>query len=316
MFDKNEVTISTLVSPRELKKCLDEVTTGKDEAKKVIALAISEHIKRTWFDLNIKKTNVLLLGATGCGKTHIVNATKLLLDNLEIPCIVMDAQKFSGKQLIQKSFELKTRIPFERGVVILENIDRIMLNAKTSKKSFYKNSIQNEIAQVIEGKEIKCGNVVINTKDILFIATGTFDNADVKINSKKNEKLSEVLDVEDLKEFGLNNFLMRKFQKVIAMPRLSKEDIVEILKEKDKNPVASYVKNLEVDGVEFEIEEDAMPLIAEKSIKNGIGVSGVYVTLTNLLTDYYFNVEDLETVKKCVITKETVKTGKVKIIRK
>lgn len=316
MFDKNEVTISTLVSPKELKKCLDEFTMGKEEAKKVIALAISEHIKRTWFELNIKKTNVLLLGATGCGKTHIVNATKLLLNNLQIPCAVMDAQKFSEKQLVEKFLESKATIPCERGVVILENIDRITLNAKTSKKSLFKNSVQNEIAQVIEGKEIKSGNFVLNTKDILFIATGTFDNVDIKINNKKGEKLYEVLGVEDLKEFGLNNFFMRKFQKVIAMPRLSKEDIIEILKQKNINPVASYVKNLAADGVEFEIEEDAMPLIAEKSIKNGIGVSGVYVTLTNLLTDYYFNVEDIETVKKCIITKETLKNGKVKIVRK
>ena len=317
MFNKNEVTVSTIVSPKELKKCLDEYTIGKDEAKKVIALAISEHIKRTWFDLNIKKTNVLLLGATGCGKSHIVNATKLLLDNLEIPCMIIDAQKFSEKQFLDKySQNVKGSIPPERGVVILENIDRITLNAKTSKKSLYKNSIQNEIAQVIEGKEIKNGNLVMNTKDILFIATGTFDNVDLKIKERQDTTLYDVLGVEDLKEFGLNNFLMRKFQKVIAMPRLSKEDIISILKQKDINPVASYVKNLAADGVEFEIEEEAMPLIAERSITKGIGVSGIYITLTNLLTDYYFNVEDIETVKKCIITKETLENGKVKIVRK
>lgn len=316
--DLGKVQIVNVTSPKQIKEKLDLYTMGKDDAKKILSLAISEHIKRTLYGLMIKKTNVLLLGATGCGKTHIITALKKVLDSLEIAHLTVDAQKFSEKNfandLIENSnLQFKTA---ENAVVIIENLDRITLNAKTSKKSEFKNSLQNNLAQIIEGKEIKTNKGILNTSNILFIATGTFDSVDDKINNKLDNKLYDILTVEDLNEFGLNNYLMRKFQKVIAMPRLSKEDIIAILKQRDKNPVATYVRTFEQEGIEFLIEEDALDQIAERSIKNGIGVSGVYVTLTSLLTEFYFEIDDLKKVKSCIITKQTLDDGKVKIIYK
>ncbi len=313
-----KLQILNLISPKEIKNKLDLITTGKEDAKRILSLALSEHIKRISYGLAIKKTNVLLLGATGCGKTHIITAMKKVLDDLNVIHLTLDAQKFSERNFANMLVEAADeKIPFaERSVVIIENLDRITLNAKTSKKSEYKNSIQNNLAQIIEGKEIKSNKGIINTSHILFIATGTFDIVDEKISERKDKKLYEILNVEDLKEFGLNNFLMRKFQKVIAMPRLSKADIVEILKQTDKNPVATYVKTLEAEGIKFVIEEDALDEIAERSIKNGIGVSGVYITLTSLLTEFYFEIEDLSKVDSCIITKETLENSKVKIIYK
>lgn len=316
--DLGKVQIVNITSPKKIKEKLDLYTMGKEDAKKILSLAISEHIKRTLYGLMIKKTNVLLLGATGCGKTHIITALKKVLDSLEIVHLTVDAQKFSEKNfandLIENSnLQFKTA---ENAVVIIENLDRITLNVKTTKKSEFKNSLQNNLAQIIEGKEIKTNKGILNTSNILFIATGTFDSVDDKINNKPDNKLYDILTVEDLNEFGLNNYLMRKFQKVIAMPRLSKEDIIAILKQRDKNPVATYVRTFEQEGIEFLIEEDALDQIAERSIKNGIGVSGVYVTLTSLLTEFYFEIDDLKKVKSCIITKQTLDDGKVKIIYK
>ena len=343
-----------LPSPEEIKKVLDSYVIGQDNAKKTLAVAVYNHYKRIYNpqkgndDVEIQKSNVLLLGPTGSGKTLLAQTLARIL---EVPFAIADATTLTeagyvGEDVENILLKLIQNADYdiekaEKGIVYIDEIDKITRKSENPSitRDVSGEGVQQALLKIVEGttasvppqggrKHPHQELLQINTQNILFICGGAFEGLDKIINERTGKKaigfganvqsvkeidkykIYEQLLPQDLLKFGLIPEFVGRLPIVATLKELDKDALIDIIT-KPKNALAKqYKKLLELDDVELEFEQDALEAIVEKAIERKTGARGLRSIIEEIMRDIMFDIPSNPKIEKCIITKETVVDGK------
>lgn len=337
-----------LATPSQIKAHLDQYVIGQDEAKRTLSVAVYNHYKRLRqnkkSDVEIQKSNILMIGSTGSGKTYLVQS---LARFLGVPFAIADATTLTEAGYVGEDVEnilltLLQSADFdnklaEKGIVYIDEIDKLSRKSEnmSTTRDVGGEGVQQALLKIIEGtvsrvplsgsrKHPQAECVDIDTSNILFICGGAFSglekiieqrnnkgksigfNADVKvIGDKDNMDLSDVQQ-KDLKMFGLMPELIGRLPVICTLNPLNIEDMVKILTEPKNAIVKQYRELLRMDGVELEITEEALNKIASKADERKIGARGLRSIIEDFMKDIMFKVPDISDAKKVVVTSGVV----------
>ena len=347
--DEKEVGI-LLPKPQEIKKKLDEYVVGQDNAKMVLSVAVYNHYKRIYFsddDVEITKSNVLLLGPTGVGKTYLAQTLAKLLD---VPFAIADATTLTEAGYVGEDVEnILLRLiqaadydifKAERGIIYIDEIDKI--SRKSENQSITRDvsgeGVQQALLKILEGtvasvppkggrKHPQQEAININTSNILFICGGAFDGLEKivqrrtasgslgfggEVHGKKElDQIDWMKDVtpHDLVKYGLIPELVGRIPVITALNALDEEALVRILREPKNSLLNQYKKLFDLDKVDLEFTEDALTAVAKKTLERKTGARGLRSILEDILMPLMYQVPSDYTIEKVVITKETVEDG-------
>ena len=344
--------INNIPSPQEIKKILDDYVIGQEEAKKTLAVAVYNHYKRIAHeentqkddDVEIQKSNILLLGPTGSGKTLLA---KTLAKILDVPFAIADATTLTEAGYVGEDVEniLLKLIQAadgdiqkaEKGIIYIDEIDKI--SRKSENPSITRDvsgeGVQQALLKIIEGtiasvppqggrKHPNQELIQINTENILIICGGAFEGLEniikdrtgkktigfgSKIDSKKEENRYETfkeLLPQDLLKFGLIPEFIGRLPIIATLQELDKNALIKILVEPKNSLVKQYQKLFEIDGVELVIEHEALEAIVDKAIERKTGARGLRSIIEEIMRDIMFDIPSNPDIIKCVITKQTV----------
>ena len=345
-----------IISPKEIKAILDDYVIGQEEAKKVLAVAVYNHYKRIYNedvmkkkdDVEIQKSNILLLGPTGCGKTLLAST---LAKILQVPFAIADATTLTEAGYVGEDVEniLLKLIQAadgdiskaERGIVYIDEIDKITRKSENPSitRDVSGEGVQQALLKIIEGtvasvppqggrKHPHQEMLQIDTSNILFICGGAFEGLEniikdrtgkksigfgSKIESEKEVskyKVFEELLPQDLLKFGLIPEFIGRLPVVATLKELDKEALGRILVEPKNSLVKQYKKLFEIDNVELVFEDDAISAIVDKAIERKTGARGLRSIIEERMTDIMFEIPSNPKIAKCTITKDTVLNGK------
>lgn len=333
-------------TPPEIKAELDETVIGQEDAKKVLAVAVSNHIKRIQDETAvIRKSNILLIGPSGSGKTLLMQR---LAEILDIPIVIADATTLTQTGYVGEDVEsVLTRLLMaaegdilkaEKGMVFLDEIDKIgRKSSDLTGNNMVGGGVQHALLKLIEGEEVnvplRLGNrnlqqefVRLNTKNILFICGGAFEGLETDVIKEKSligfgrEFAKDIVKIDKsiqdmLIQYGLIPEFVGRFSTVVQLQALELKDMVSILKDGKNALIKEYQRILEVDGVELVFEDAALEQIATLALERKIGARGLRSILEEVMQEILFQVPSVEDqIEKVIVNEETVFDHKMRFI--
>ena len=340
------IELKDIPAPHKIKEQLDEYVIGQEHAKKVISVAVYNHYKRvatgTMDQIEIEKSNMLMIGPTGSGKTYLV---KTLAKILNVPLAIADATSLTEAGYIGDDIESVVSKLLaaadndvnraEQGIIFIDEIDKIAKKQNSNSRDVSGESVQQGMLRLLEGAdvEVPVGAMsknamvpltTVNTRNILFICGGAFPDleeiikqrlhkntgigygADLKDKYDKEKNILEKVTVEDLKKFGMIPEFIGRLPIIYSLQGLTKDMLIQILKEPKNAILKQYQKLLELDEVKLEFDDEALEAIAEKALKKDTGARALRAIIEEFMLDIMYEIPKDDNIGRVVITRDYI----------
>ncbi len=352
--EETTLTLKNIPAPHQIKASLDEYVIGQDYAKKVMSVAVYNHYKRvitnTMDEIEIDKSNMLMIGPTGSGKTYLV---KTLARLLNVPLAICDATSLTEAGYIGDDVEsVLSKLlanadndveKAERGIIFIDEIDKIAKKKNTTSRDVSGESVQQALLKLLEGSEVEVPvgassknamvpTTMMDTRNILFICGGAFPDLDqiIKQRMKKQtsigfraelkdkydneENILQYVTIEDIRKFGMIPEFIGRLPILFTLKPLSKEMLVDILKEPKNAIIKQYQKLLALDEVDLQFEDGALTAIAEKAMEKDTGARALRAIIEEIMLDIMFEIPKDDNIGRVIITEDYIRNHGLPII--